>query len=703
MSAPTVVSRRDFFRTGGAGMAGLLLAFTLPERSKLSAQRGGPPRAINPNAYIHIGADDSVTFIITKAEMGQGTVTSLSMLLAEELDCDWKKVRTEFAPVDPAAYGQQGVFGSNSIRSTWGPLRQAGASARAMLIEAAARKWGVDPTSIHTDNGWVVGASPSARLSYGSLAEAASRLPVPANVALKDPKQFKIVGTPVKRLDTPSKVNGQAQFGIDARLPGMLYAALARCPVFGGKVAGFDATKAKAVPGVKNVLQIADGVAVVADNTWSAFQGRDALEIKWDEGPNASQSSAAISKMFASLTEQPGAVAKKAGDAEQALAGAVKKIEAVYEAPYLSHASMEPLNCTAVVRGDNCEVWASTQQQGGSRDAAARTAGLKPENVKVNTLYMGGGFGRRTNVDYVGETVEIAKTLNVPVKLTWTREDDMRHDVYRPAAYAKFGGGLDAGGWPVAFTARVACPSFFGGNGVDRMAMEGLDDLEYAIPNVLMDFHRADAGIPTYFWRSVGYSQNTFFGESFLDELAAAGGKDPVEFRRRLLANSPRLLGVLNLAAEKAGWGKPPAGRFQGVALVNNIGSYNAQVAEVSVDRGKLRVHRVVCAVDCGRVVNPAIVRQQIESGIVFGLSAAMKGAITIDRGRVQQSNFHDYDVLGIDEMPQIDVHIVASENNPGGIGEASVPPIAPAVTNAIFKATGKRIRRLPIRTEELV
>jgi isoquinoline 1-oxidoreductase beta subunit len=702
MSAPIAVNRRDFFRAGGAGMAGLLLAFTLPERSQLLAQRGGPPRAVDPNAYIHIGADDSVTFIVTKAEMGQGTVTSLSMLLAEELDCDWKKVRTEFAPVNPALYGQQGVFGSASIRSSYGPLRQAGASARAMLIQAAAGKWGVDASTLRTENGWVVGASPGARLSYGSLAEAASQLPVPANAALKDPKQFKILGTAVRRLDTPPKVNGQAQFGIDARLPGMLYAALARCPVFGGKVAGFDATKAKAVPGVRNVLQIADGVAVVADNTWSAFEGRDALEIKWDEGPNASQNNAAIGKLFASLTEQPGAVAKKVGDAEQALAAAVKKIDAVYEAPYLAHASMEPLNCTAVVRGETCEVWASTQQQGGSRDAAARAAGLKPENVKVNTLYMGGGFGRRTNVDYVGETVEIAKALNVPVKLTWSREDDMRHDVYRPAAYAKFGGGLSADGWPVAFTARVACPSFFGGNGVDRIAMEGLDDLEYAIPHVLMDFHRAEAGIPTYFWRSVGYSQNTFFGESFLDELAAAGGKDPVEFRRRLLANSPRLLGVLNLAAEKAGWGKPPAGRSQGVALVNNIGSYNAQVAEVSVDRGKLRVHRVVCAIDCGRVVNPAIVRQQIEGGIVFGLSAALKGAITIDRGRVQQGNFDDYDVLRIDEMPQVDVYIVPSEANPGGIGEASVPPIAPAVTNAIFKATGKRIRHLPIRTEDL-
>jgi len=699
MSAPALVNRRDFFRTGGA--AGLILAFTLPDRS-LRAQRGGPARAVNPNAYIHVAPDDSVTFVITKAEMGQGSVTSLSMLLAEELDCDWKKVRTEFAPVDAALYGQQGVYGSASIRGSYGPMRQAGASARAMLVQAAAAKWGVDASTLRTENGFVLNAA-GARLSYGSLADAASHLPVPSNVPLKDPRQFKLLGTAVKRLDTPSKVNGQAQFGIDARLPGMVYAAVARCPVFGGKVASFDAAKAKAVPGVKDVLQIGDGIAVVADNTWSAFQGRDALEIKWDEGPNASQNSASIGKLFASLLTQPGAVAKKVGDADQALASALKKIEAVYEAPYLSHAPMEPLNCTAVVRGDACEVWASTQQQSGSATAAAQAAGLKPENVKVNTLLMGGGFGRRSTVDYVGETVELAKHFNVPVKLTWSREDDMRHDVYRPAASVKFSGGIDAQGWPVAFTARVACPSFFGGGGgVDRMAMEGLDDLEYAIPNVLMDFHRADAGIPTSFWRSVGYSQNTFFGESFLDELAAAGGKDPVEFRRRLLANSPRLLGVLNLAAEKAGWGKPPAGRSQGVALVNNIGSYNAQIAEVSVDRGKLRVHRVVCAVDCGRIVNPAIIRQQIEGGIVFGLSAALKGEITIDRGRVVQGNFDEYDVLRIDEMPQVDVYIVSSDANPGGIGEASVPPIAPAVANAVFKATGKRIRRLPIRAEDL-
>jgi isoquinoline 1-oxidoreductase beta subunit len=687
-----VVNRRGFL----ASAAGLVLGFALPTKSQAQG-RGGAVRAL-PSAYIHIAPDDSVTFIITKAEMGQGTVTSLSMLLAEELDCDWTKVRTEFAPVDPASYGMQGVFGSASIRTSWNPLRQAGATARAMLLEAAAQKWNTGAAQFRTENGFVVG--PAGKLSYGSLADAAGKLPVPAGVATKDPSQYKLIGKPVKRLDTKDKVNGKAVFGIDARLPGMQYAALARCPVFGGKVASFDFTKAKAVPGVKQIVQVPQGVAVIAENTWAAMQGRNALDVKWDEGPNAQQSSANISKVFADLAQQPGAVAKKVGDAEAALASASKKIEAVYEAPYLSHAPMEPMNCTAVVHPDRCEVWASTQMQAGSRSTAAEITGLPPEKVKINTLFLGGGFGRRGGVDYVGEAVEIAKTMpGTPVKLTWSREDDMQHDLYRPASYVKFAAALDGDGWPAAFSARIACPTFSNrGNGVDGSAVQGIHDLEYQIPHMLVDFRRADVGIPTSYWRAVGYTQNTFFAESFLDELAAAGGKDPVELRRRLLTKSPRLLAVMNRAVEGAGWGKAPAGHFQGVAVVNNIGSFTAQVAEVSVTNGKLRVHRVVCAVDCGHVVNPAIVRQQIESGIVYGLSAALKGAITIDRGRVQQGNFDTYNVVRIDEMPKVDVHIVATDNAPGGIGEASVPPLAPAVANAIFAATGQRIRKLPIK-----
>ncbi len=696
-----MANRRDFLRVG----SGLLVGLFIPESSRLAAQGRGGNGAVNPNAYIHIGADDSVTFLITKAEMGQGTVTSLSQLLAEELDCDWTKVKTEFAPVNPALYGNQGVYGSASIRTTWAPLRQAGAAARAMLLDAAAQKWGVEKAGLRTENGFVVNPASNARLSYGSLAEGAAKFPIPTGVPLKDPKQFRIIGKSVKRLDTRDKVNGKAQFGLDARLPGMVYAVVARCPVFGGTVAGFDATKAKAVPGVKNVVQIPQGVAVIGENTWAAMQGRKALEVRFDEGPVASVNSEGIRKMFAEYATQPGAVAKKTGDAEAALATAAKKLEAVYEAPYQSHSPMEPMNCTAVVYPDRCEIWASTQMQSGGRSTAAQITGLKPDQVKLNTLYLGGGFGRRSGTDFLSEAVEVAKAMpGTPVKLTWSREDDMQHDLYRPASYVKFAGGVDAEGWPVALTAKVACPSFFGGRPgtVDSTAVEGIHTLEYSIPNIYVDWRRADPGIPTTFWRAVGYTQNTFFAEAFVDELAHAGGKDPVELRRKLLRNSPRLRAVLDKAAEASNWGKPAAGRHQGVAVVNNVGSFTAMVAEVSVTAGKLKVHRVVCAVDCGHIVNPGIIRQQIESGIVYGLSASLKGAITIDRGRVQQGNFNSYDVLRIDEMPRVDVHIVETDNNPGGIGEASVPPLAPAIANAIFAATGKRLRSLPIRPADL-
>jgi isoquinoline 1-oxidoreductase beta subunit len=678
------------------GAGGLAVAVWLPKLTTM-AQRTRTPLPMKPGAYIHIGADEAVTFVIVKGEMGQGIVTALSQVLAEELDCDWAKVRTEFAPVDAASYGpMQGVYGSTSIRTMWMPMREAGATARAMLMQAAAQKWGVDAAQLRTADGFVIG--PAGRLSYGAVADAAMRLPVPEHVPVKDPKSFRLIGTSAKRLDTRGKVSGGTKFGIDAKVPGMLYAVTQRCPVFGGKVASFDAAKAKAVPGVKDVVQISNGVAVVADNTWSAMQGRRTLSIQWDEGAHANLSSATIRSAMAAMAEKPGAVGRSSGDAAAVIAGAGKKLDAVYEAPFLAHACMEPLNCTAHVKADSCEIWASTQMQSGARQTAAKITGLKPERVQVNSMFMGGGFGRRGGVDFIGEAVEISKAAGVPVKLTWLREDDIQNGPFRPAAYVKFGGAVDAEGWPAAFTARVVCPSFFGnGEGVDGIAVEGIEDLAYAIPNFHLEYQRADGAVPTSFWRSVGYSQNTFFAESFLDELAAAGGKDPLEVRRRLLKDSPRALAVVNLAAEKAGWGHAPKGRFQGMALVNNIGSFTAQVAEVEIQNGKLKVQRVVCAIDCGRVVNPALVQQQIEGGIVFGLTAALKGAITIEKGRAQQGNFDRYEMLRIDEMPKIDVHLVSSEADPGGVGEASVPPIAAAVGNAIFAATGKRNRSLPI------
>jgi len=702
MSIIQKLDRRSFLKTGAAATGGLVLGFYLPQNHSLEAQSG-----VNKlNAFVRIGTDDTITLYIHKAEMGQGTVTSLSMLLAEELECDWKKIRTEFPGVDPVAYGQmQGVFGSMSIRTSWEPLRKAGATAAEMLIQAAAQKWNVPKSQLRVENNNVVNLTTNERLSYGSLAEAASKLPVPQyGVALKDPSQFKLVGKSQKRMDTPAKVSGKTTFGIDVKIPGMLYASLLRCPVFGGKVKSFDDSKAKAVPGVKQVVQISNGMAVLADNTWAAMEGRKALVVQWDEGALANTSSATIRKTFADLAAKPGAVARKEGDVAAALSNTPRKIEAVYEVPYLSHAPMEPLNAVAHVRADGADVWSGMQIQSVARQTAAARAGLPQEKVEIHTVYLGGGFGRRGGADFIGEAVEISKVAGVPVKLQWTREDDLQHDTYRPASYTRFTSALDESGMPTVWNARVVCPSFAGlRNGVDRTGVEGIAEIRYTIPNILVEYHPPDVGIPTSYWRSVGYSHNTFFTESFLDELAVAAKQDPVQFRRKLLAKAPRMLGVLELAAEKAGWGKPlPAGRYRGVAVVDNLGSFNAQVAEISIDKGKVRVHRVVCAVDCGYVVNPAIVVQQIESGIVYGLSAALRGEITIDRGRVQQTNFNNYEPLRIDEMPVIETFIVPSTNPPGGIGEASTPAIAPAVTNAIFSATGKRIRKLPIRPEDL-
>lgn len=716
MSPAATLDRRDFLKKSAAGGGALIIGFYLPSKYEAPAAVPSPAQPVALNAWVRIAADNTVTLIIDKSEMGTGVTTSLPMLLAEELEFDWKKVKFEFAPAareyfNPI-FGLQGTGGSTSIRASWGPLTKAGAAAREMLVAAAAKRWSVEPSACHVDNGSVVHTASGKRLSYGELVEEAAKLPVPANPALKDPKNYKYIGKPLKRLDTPVKINGKAEFGIDVRLPRMQHAVVARCPVFGGKVKSFDAAKAKAVRGVKQVLQISSGVAVVADNTWSAMEGRRALQIAWDEGQNASNSSESIRKLYLENVEKAGAIARKDGDVEAALAGAAKKVEAVYEVPFLAHATMEPMNCAADVRADGCDIYAPTQFQTFSQNTGAKITGLKPEQVRVHTTYLGGGFGRRAEQDFIAEAVEISKAVNAPVQVAWSREDDMQHDFYRPATYTKLTGGLDASGLPVAWKCRVVGPSimsrFFPGsvkNGLDNSSVEGIVDSKYAIPNFFCDYVLTEAGVPVGFWRSVGNSQNGYITECFIEELARAAGKDSFEFRRKLLEKAPRHRGVLELAAEKAGWGKPlPSGQTRGIAVVESFGSFVAEVAEVSFNKasGEVKVHRVVCAIDCGRHVNPDIIAAQMESGIVYGLTAALKGQITIAKGRVEQTNFNDYEMLRINEMPKVEVHIVPSNEAPGGVGEPGTPPIAPAVCNAVFAATGKPIRRLPIRTEDL-
>jgi isoquinoline 1-oxidoreductase beta subunit len=718
MSARTTMNldRRGFLTAGAAGAVGLVIGFYLPGKYETLAASpaGAAPAALN--AWMRIGADDSVTILIDKSEMGQGIQTALCMIAAEELECDWTKIRTEFAPAAKEyfnpAFGMQGTGGSSSVRSSWDPMRKAGAAARDMLLQAAAQMWGVEKSTCRAENGAIFHDASKRKLTYGSVAEAASKLPVPADVPLKDPKQFRVIGKSTPRLDTPDKVDGRAEFGIDIRRPGMLYAVVQRCPVFGGKVASFDATRAKAVPGVKNVVQISSGIAVVADSTWTAMQGRRALQVKWDEGPNAKVSSETITKLFSDRASQPGVAARTEGDAAAAFSGAAKKIEAVYEAPFLAHATMEPQNCTADVQPDRVDVWAPTQFQTVSQAVAAKICGLKPEAAFIHTTFLGGGFGRKAGTDFVIDAVETSKAIGAPVKVTWSREDDTQHDYYRPASYAKLAGALDADGWPVAWTTLVACPSimeaWFPGstkNNLDSTSVEGVANLPYSIPNILVDYQRTETGVPVGFWRSVGNSQNGFFSESFVDELALATKKDPYEFRRHLLGKAPRHLGVLELAAQQAGWGKPlPPGRFRGIAVLFAFESYAAHVVEISVNRGErtVKVHRVVCAVDVGRAVNPSTIVAQSESAVVYGLSSALHGEITIAGGRVTQTNFNTYPVLRMNEMPVVEVHIVPSQEKPTGAGELSVPPVVPALCNAIFAATGKRIRRLPIRPEDL-
>jgi isoquinoline 1-oxidoreductase beta subunit len=695
-SANPLLQRRTFLQAFSAAGGGLVLGYA----GTASAQ--AKTDALDFNPFIRIGSDDVVTLIIHKPENGQGAVTTLCMLLAEELECAWQTLRWEFAPV-ARVYGfpLQGTFGSLGVRTSWQPLREAGAGARMMLVQAAAQRWQIAVENCRAEQGTVINTITGARLRFGELAADAALLPVPDAVTLKTPDQYRLIGKPQKRRDTPAKITGQAQYGIDVRLPDMAFAVLERSPVFGGTLASVDDARARAFPGVLDVVTVSRGVAVLASNTWAAIEGRKLLDIRWDEGASATLSSAAIRAQQLTLISTPGAVGRDDGDVTAALGSAAMRLSAVYEAPYLAHTTMEPPNTTVQISAGSCEVWSGTQIPGICHLNSVAASGLAPDQVSVHTLYIGGGFGSRGGGNVYAEAVEIAMAAGRPVNLLYTREDDIRQDRYRPASLVEMEAALDADGWPVAWRGHVSCQHFQElQNGLDREALAGLADVDYAIPNMHFEYSPLELAVPTNFWRSVGASQNSYFAEAFLDEMAAAAGKDPVAYRRHLLADSPRLLHVLNLAAELSGWDSPaPAGRYRGVAAVSCFGSHNAQVAEISIRDGQVRVHRVTCVVDCGQAVNPATVVQQMQGGIVYGLTAALKGAITLENGRVVQSNFHDYDALRMDEMPHIDVHIVTSaETAPGGIGETATPAIAPAVVNAVFAATGKPVRKLPIR-----
>src|SRR5882672_5178410 len=711
------LSRRRFLSASAAVGGGLLIGFaTGSSIGAADAAQSAASAPFTPNAFIRIGGDGQIVLTMPYVEMGQGTYTSIPMLIAEELEVDLKQVRLEHAPPNEKLYGNpliggvQATGNSNAIRGSWQPLRQAGATARTLLVSAAAKRWNVDPASCRARSGEVRHAPTGRRLKYGELAADAARLPVPEKVVLKRPADFKLIGTPAKRLDIPSKVNGTAVYGIDVRPPGVKIATLAQSPVFGGRVKSVDDAKAKAVKGVRQIVRLDDAVAVVADHMGAAKKGLAALAIEWDDGPHARLDTKQIVDELEQATLNPGAVAQNVGNVDSAMASAVTKVEATYQVPFLAHATMEPMNCTVHVRKDGCEIWVGNQALGRVQAVAAKTAGLPLDKVVVHNHLIGGGFGRRLEVDGVIRAVQIAMQVDGPVKVVWTREEDIQHDMYRPTFFDRFSAGLDAKGMPVAWNHRFAGSSVIArwlppgfNNGLDPDTTEGAIDLAYALPNLHVEYVRAEPpGIPTAFWRSVGPSHNVFVVESFMDELAAAAKQDPVAYRRALLDKSPRAKAVLELAAEKAGWGKSlPQGVGRGVSVQHAFATYMAQVAEVEVSKdGAVRVRRVVCAVDCGTVVNPDTVRAQIQSGIVFGLTAALRGEITLKGGRVEQSNFHDYQILRMNETPAIEVHIVKSGEAPGGMGETGTSAAAPALTNAIFAATGKRIRKLPVANQ---
>jgi len=714
------ISRRDFLRTGALAGGGLVVAFTVPGMHRFAMAQEAPAAAgaapFAPNAFLRVAPDDTVTVLLAHSEMGQGIWTTLPMLLAEELDADWSKIKVEHGPADKAyfspVFGMQGTGGSTTTWSEFDRYRQAGATARAMLLQAASERTGVAVAELRTERGVVVAGD--RRLRYGELAEAAGKLapPDPATLKLKEPGQWAVIGKPTKRLDTPEKITGRAIFGMDVRFDGLKTALVARAPVFGGKVASFDATAAKAVPGVRDVVQVPSGVAVVADHFWAAKLGRDALQVEWDVGESGAPDSTALRREFSSLAASEGPVAVRAGDVVAALQGAQKTLEAEYAVPYLAHAAMEPLNCTVKIADGECDIWCGTQFPTLDQNNAARILGIPAEKIRIHTPFLGGGFGRRATPtsDVVSEAVEVAKAAGVPVKTVWTREDDTRGGYYRSAFVQKLRVGLGADGLPAAWHQVVVGQSIMAGtfmeammvkDGIDATSTEGVADSPYVLGAAAhrVDLHSPLTGIPVLWWRSVGHSVNAFVMEGFVDELAHAAAQDPVAYRRILLKDHPRHLAALDLAADKFGWGKPAAqGRGHGIAVHESFGSVVAQAAEVSVEDGRIRVHRVVCAIDCGTAVNPAGVEAQIESGIAFGLGAALHSAVTLKEGRVQESNYHDYRVLRLDEMPVVETHIVPSQARMGGVGEPGTPPIAPAVANAVFALTGQRLRELPLR-----
>jgi isoquinoline 1-oxidoreductase beta subunit len=695
-----------------------VIGFTiLPKVRMFGLQEAGPTRPTAPtplpppNAFLRIGEDDSVTVILAHSEMGQGVWTALPMLVAEELGCDWSKIRVENAPAAPVyahtGFGAQMTGGSSSTYSEIDRYRQVGAMAREMLVAAAAAQWKVAPAECRAENGFVVAGSRKA--SYGSLAKAAQSLKPPTSVKLKDRKDWKILGKPTRRLDSPQKVTGAARFGIDVQEAGMKTALVARSPVFGGKVKSVRSEKAKAVPGVRAVVQVPSGVAVVADHFWAAKLGRDALEIDWDLGAGAALDTKMMAAEYRALAARDGVKAARAGDVGKALESATTRVEADYAFPFLAHATMEPMNCAVRLAPGFCEVWTGTQFQTGDQAHAAQIAGLKPEQVKLHTTFLGGGFGRRatpTN-DFVAEAVHVAKASGMPVKVIWTREDDMRGGYYRPLWAHRVAVGLGPDGMPAAWNHQIVGQSILEGTpfaamikeGIDETSVEGVADSPYvqAAPHHFVGLHSPKSPVPVLWWRSVGHTHTAFVMETMVDELAAAAKQSPADYRRKLLSSHPRHLGVMELVLAKAG-PAPPKGQHRGLAVHHSFESYVAQVADVSVEKGRIRVHRVVAAIDCGICINPAGVQAQIESGIVFGLTAALYGRVTLENGRVVQSNFHDYPILRMNEMPKIEVHIVDSSERSGGVGEPGTPPIAPAVANALFSATGKRYRELPLR-----